>query len=83
MRNVHSEATERASRTTALSVRNDAAVNSVTNAVRRRPLRSRFARGVTATVSSHSPAAKGRRAIESASMRTSASPPARRLSATL
>src|SRR5262249_37812254 len=48
---------------------------SVARAVRRRPSRSSAARGVTATVSSHSPAANGRKMAESASMRTIASPP--------
>src|SRR5262249_15013960 len=55
--------------------RNDANVTSVANAVRRRPARSSAARGVTATVSSHRPAANGSSADESVSSRTIASPP--------
>ena len=61
--------------TSALSVRKDASVISVARAVRRKPRRSSAARGVTATVSSHSPAANGRRAAESVSMRMMSSPP--------
>ena len=55
----------------------------VASAVRRSPRRSSPARGVTATVSSHSPAANGNRAAESVSMRMMASPPGAQLSAAL
>src|SRR5436190_4758768 len=65
----------------ALSVRNDDTVMSVASAVRRKPPRSREARGVTATVSSHNPAASGRSASESVSTRTMASPPGLHVSA--
>ena len=54
---------------------------SVARAVRRKPPRSSAARGVTATVSSHRPAANGRRTAESVSMRMMASPPGTQLSA--
>ena len=54
---------------------------SVARAVRRNPRRSSAARGVTATVSSHRPAANGKRTAESVSMRMMASPPGTQLSA--
>ena len=54
---------------------------SVARAVRRNPPRSSAARGVTATVSSHRPAANGKRTAESVSMRMMASPPGAQLSA--
>src|SRR5947199_1270932 len=66
---------------TALSVRNDASVTSVARAVRRNPPRSSAARGVTATVSNHRPAANGSRTVDSASSRMMASPPGAQLSA--
>jgi hypothetical protein len=53
----------------------------VARAVRRNPPRSSAARGVTATVSSHRPAANGKRTAESVSMRIISSPPGIQLSA--
>src|SRR5687768_1670290 len=72
---VHTDATDSNSSTTALSVRNDASVMSVASAVRSTPPRSSDARGVTATVSSHRPAANGRNAADSVSTRMIASLP--------
>src|SRR5688572_4355313 len=74
--NVHTDATDRTSSKTALSVRKDASVMSVASAVRSTPPRSSDARGVTATVSSHRPAANGRKTADSVSTRMIASLPA-------
>ena len=53
----------------------------VARAVRRKPPRSSAARGVTATVSSHRPAANGKSTAERVSTRMMASPPGAQLSA--
>src|SRR5262249_45062958 len=78
---VQTEAADSSKRTSALSLRKDARLISVASAVRRKPPRSSTARGVTATVNSHRPAANGKRKEERASMRTIASPPGSQLRA--
>src|SRR5262245_16849922 len=79
--NAQTEATENRSSRTALSVRNDPSVNNVAMAVRRNPPRSSAARGVSATVRSHKPAANGKSSVERELRRTTASPPGAQVSA--
>src|SRR5262249_27087048 len=78
--NAQTDATHKNSNKTALSVTNDPSVIKVAIAVRRNPPRSSAARGVTATVNSHNPAANGRSIVESALRRTTASPPGTQVS---